>query len=65
MPNSIPSCKMLRTYCAENILQRKVSPIFLSPKDWSRKASRKGSFVSKISALPKIFIFGSEKDIQI
>jgi len=50
---------------AENILQRKVSPIFLSPKDWSRKASRKGSFVSKISALPKIFIFGSEKDIQI
>ena len=50
---------------AENTLRRKVSPIFLSPQDWRRKASQKGSFISKISALPKLFIFGSEKDIQI
>jgi len=50
---------------AENILRRKVSPIFLSPEDWRRKASQKGSFISKIGALPKLFIFGSEKDIQI
>jgi len=50
---------------AEIILRRKVSPIFLSPEDWRRKASQKGSFISKISALPKLFIFGSEKDIQI
>jgi predicted nucleotidyltransferase len=50
---------------AENALRRKVSPIFLSPEDWRRKASRKSSFISKISALPKLFIFGSENDIQI
>jgi predicted nucleotidyltransferase len=50
---------------AETILQRKVSPLFLSPEEWRRKASRKGSFVNKISALPKIFLFGSETDIQI
>jgi predicted nucleotidyltransferase len=50
---------------AENELRRKVSPIFLSPEEWRRKAARKGSFISKMSALPKIFIFGSEQDIQI
>jgi predicted nucleotidyltransferase len=50
---------------AETMLRRKVSPIFLSPEDWRRKASQKGSFVNKISTLPKLFIFGSEEDIQI
>ena len=50
---------------AENELRRKVSPIFLTPEEWRRKASRNGSFISKMSALPKIFIFGSEQDIQI
>ena len=49
---------------AEGLLRRKVSPTFLSPKDWRRKAAQKGSFVSKVGALPKIFIFGSEKDLQ-
>jgi predicted nucleotidyltransferase len=50
---------------AENELRRKVSPIFLSPEEWRRKASRKDSFISKMSALPKIFILGGEQDIQI
>jgi predicted nucleotidyltransferase len=49
----------------ENGLGRKVSPTFLSPKDWRRKASDKGSFVSKVNALPKIFVFGSEQDLQL
>jgi predicted nucleotidyltransferase len=49
---------------AENIFGRKVSPIFLSPGDWKRKASQKGSFVNKISALPKMFLFGSEEDLR-
>ncbi len=52
------------TQNAENILGRKVSPIFLSPDDWKRKASQKGSFVNKISALPKVFLFGSEEDLR-
>lgn len=49
---------------AESILQRKVSPLFLSAQAWKRKASRKGSFVNKISAQPKLFIFGAERDIE-
>jgi predicted nucleotidyltransferase/predicted transcriptional regulator with HTH domain len=47
----------------ETALARKVSPTFLSRRDWRRKASDKGSFISKVSALPKIFVFGSEKDL--
>jgi len=50
---------------AESILHRQVSATFLSPEDWRRKASQNGSFVSKMSALPKIFIFGSEEDLQV
>ena len=49
---------------AEDVLCRKVSPMFLSLKDWRRKVSEKGSFVSKISGLPKIFVFGSEEDLS-
>jgi predicted nucleotidyltransferase len=48
----------------EDALLRKVSPTFLSLKDWRRKASGKGSFVSKVDASPKIFVFGSEKDLN-
>jgi predicted nucleotidyltransferase len=48
---------------AENILSRKVSPMFLSKDAWKRKAAQKGSFVSKIKALPKMFIFGSEEGL--
>lgn len=49
---------------AEDKLRRKVNPTFLSPKDWQRKASDSGSVVSKINASPKIFIIGSEQDLQ-
>ena len=47
----------------EDALRRKVSPTFLSLKDWGRKASEKGSFISKVNVLPKIFVLGSEKDL--
>jgi len=49
---------------AGTILRREVNPIFLSESDWSRKAADKGSVVSKVMHLPKIFIIGSEKDLQ-
>jgi predicted nucleotidyltransferase len=48
----------------EEALGRKVSPTFLPLKDWRRRASDKGSFISKVNALPKIFVFGSEQDLQ-
>jgi predicted nucleotidyltransferase len=49
---------------AESLLQRKVSPLFLSVKDWKRKTSQKDSFANKVKAQPKLFIVGSEKDIE-
>jgi len=47
----------------ERKLRRKVHPLFLSPEDWHRRISDKGSVFSKINHSPKIFIIGSEKDI--
>ena len=48
----------------ESKLRRKVHSLFLSPEDWRRKTSDKGSVFNKISHSPKIFIIGSEKDLQ-
>jgi predicted nucleotidyltransferase len=48
----------------ETKLRRKVHPLFVSPDDWQRKVSDKGSVFSKISRSPKIFIIGSEKDFS-
>ena len=50
---------------AENVLHRQVSPNFLSPQDWRRKLAEKNPFITKISAQPKIFIFGSEDDLRV
>jgi predicted nucleotidyltransferase len=49
----------------ESTLRRKINPLFLSLEDWQRKTSDKGSVFSKISRSPKIFIIGSEKDLQL
>ncbi len=49
---------------AERALHRKVSPTFLSLKDWQRKVSDEGSFIGKVSVSPKILVLGSEKDLQ-
>lgn len=50
---------------AEDALRRKINATFLSEDEWRRKRSRKGSFIDKISALPKIFVLGSENDLRI
>ncbi len=47
----------------ESRLRRKIDPIFLSARDWRRKAAEKNSLVAKINASPKMFIIGSEKDL--
>jgi predicted nucleotidyltransferase len=47
----------------ESDVGRKVNPVFLSMKDWRRKASGKGSFVGKLGQSPKIFLIGSERDL--
>ncbi len=48
----------------EEALGRKVNPMFLSLQDWQRKASEKASFISKVNALPKIFVSGSAEDLN-
>ena len=45
-------------------LGRKVNPTFLGPADWQRKVSQKGSFVQKLNDRPKIFVVGSQKDLE-
>jgi predicted nucleotidyltransferase len=49
---------------AGRTLRRTVNPVFLSQKDWKRKASDMGSVINKISRSPKIFIIGSEKELR-
>jgi predicted nucleotidyltransferase len=49
---------------AENTLGRRVNPTFLSIEDWRRKASHKDSIIAKLIMQPKIFIVGSETDLQ-
>jgi len=49
---------------AERTLRRHVNPTLLSIEDWRRKVIHKDSVVAKISTQPKLFIFGSETDLQ-
>jgi predicted nucleotidyltransferase len=48
---------------AEATLHRPVNPNIMPLEDWQRKRNQK-SFVSKVDAQPKIFIFGSENDLR-
>jgi predicted nucleotidyltransferase len=47
----------------ENVLGREVNPIFMTPTEWQREVSE-DSFVGRVGARPKIFVLGSEKDLQ-
>ena len=49
---------------AETVIGRQVNPTIQSFDEWSRKRARKNNFVSKVLEQPKIFIFGSESDLQ-
>jgi predicted nucleotidyltransferase len=49
---------------AESTLSRRVNPTVLSPEGWRRKASHKDSLIARLITQPKIFIFGSETDLQ-
>jgi predicted nucleotidyltransferase len=49
---------------AEQVIGRPVNPNLLALKDWQRKLTRKDSFVGRIKAQPKIFIIGSESDLE-
>jgi predicted nucleotidyltransferase len=49
---------------AESALRRKIDPNFLSTKDWEEARAQKNSFLSRINAQPKIFILGSQDDLD-
>jgi predicted nucleotidyltransferase len=49
---------------AEKTLQRPVNPNLLDAGEWKRKYREKGSFVRKIAAQPKLFVFGSEDGLS-
>jgi predicted nucleotidyltransferase len=49
---------------AEKVLNRTVNPTFLSFDDWQRKLSTKDSVIAKITAQPKLFLFGAEADLN-
>lgn len=49
---------------AESVLQRPVNPNLLSSDEWNCKLSTKDSFIAKINAQPKLFVFGSEADLK-
>jgi predicted nucleotidyltransferase len=50
---------------AESTLGRPVNPTILEIEDWRRKRTQKNSFIEKIGNQPKIFIFGSQADLEI
>ncbi|MCL5942131.1 MAG: nucleotidyltransferase domain-containing protein [Actinobacteria bacterium] len=49
---------------AEERIGRRVNPSLLTGEEWRKKRAEKSHFVSKISVQPKIFILGSESDLE-
>lgn len=49
---------------AEAVLGRQVNPTFLTREDWKRKLLQRDSLIDKISAQPKIFLFGLEERLH-
>jgi len=49
---------------AERQLGRTVSPNLMTFKDWRRKLAKADSFVARIQARPRVFVIGSDDDID-
>lgn len=49
---------------AEKNLRRPVNPNLMTVSEWRRKGQEKGSFVKKISEQPKLFVIGSEHELE-
>ena len=48
---------------AGQLLGLEVSPVVLSTKDWRHEAAMPQSFISKVRASPKLFVFGADSDL--
>lgn len=49
---------------AESVLHRAVNPNLLTPDEWSEKLKQKNPFVLKVQSEPKLFIIGSDDDLE-
>ncbi|MET0072252.1 MAG: transcriptional regulator [Candidatus Thiodiazotropha sp.] len=49
---------------AESILHRPVNPNLITLQDWQKKVTDKNPFVTKVKQQPKLFIHGSENDLE-
>lgn len=49
---------------AEARLGRTVNPTVYAPADWRRKRDKGNAFVTKVAAQPKVFLIGTEADID-
>jgi predicted nucleotidyltransferase len=49
---------------AEESLARPVNPTVLTTEDWLRKKAGPDSFVARIATQPKLFVIGSENDLD-
>ncbi len=49
---------------AEKVLRRAVNPNLMTSTDWKRKVVETSPFVSKILQQPKLFVFGTENELE-
>jgi hypothetical protein len=49
---------------AENVISRHINPIFLTPEEWKRKSGQEDSMIRRVNSQPKIFVIGSDRDLQ-
>jgi predicted nucleotidyltransferase len=49
----------------ESALGRPVNPTVMALRDWKLKRSRKDSFVARLAAQPRLFVIGSESDLDL
>lgn len=51
-------------HSTERILARPINPTVMTPADWHRKRAEHDSFVARIADQPKLFVVGSESDLD-
>lgn len=49
---------------AEKVLMRPINPNLMTPGEWQEKRAKKNSFVSKVLQQPKLFVFGTEDELE-
>jgi predicted nucleotidyltransferase len=49
---------------AEKTLQRPINPNLMTPDEWRQRRSNKSAFVTKIAEQPKMFVVGTDHELQ-